>query len=277
MRKVLEIGGIVAAAVLIAFGIASIVMASNGRTRSARTSRPEQITGTPDMASTRRRSPARWPGSRPARTRCCRSSRRLASRSHRRPSTIPGCSVAGNRSPTVSSARCFAQYMFIHAMGATSGLVYSQMGRYMAKPDTPFKYTDGEGGLSPAHRRDRRQVRPGRREDPAAGRPTARGTSGSTRRPVDGAQRELHGRSDLAVRARRRHRPAALGNRIRHPRRRRCAPESAAACSASLTRRQDDRWFRPPRRSAPPSGMEAASRRPSCVRGYSSSRPWASA
>ena len=35
--------------------------------------------------------------------------------------------------------------MFIHAMGATSGLVYSQMGRYVAKPDTPFKYTDGDG------------------------------------------------------------------------------------------------------------------------------------
>ncbi|HEX3453515.1 MAG TPA: hypothetical protein VHS03_02735, partial [Gaiellaceae bacterium] len=30
------------------------------------------------------------------------------------------------------------------------GLVYSQMGRYPAKPGTPFKYTDGNGGISPS-------------------------------------------------------------------------------------------------------------------------------
>jgi hypothetical protein len=63
---------------------------------------------------------------------------------------IPGCSVAGDQVTDGSSAHCFAEYMFIHAMGATSGLVYSQMGRYVAKPGTPFKYTDGNGGLSPS-------------------------------------------------------------------------------------------------------------------------------
>jgi hypothetical protein len=66
------------------------------------------------------------------------------------PVTVPGCSVAGKRVEDGSSARCFAQYMFIHAMGATGGLVYSQMGRYQAKPGTPFKYTDGSGGISPS-------------------------------------------------------------------------------------------------------------------------------
>ena len=46
MRKVFEIGGIVAAAVLIAFGIAAIVMGFNGKSPSTR-------------ASSRSRSPAR--------------------------------------------------------------------------------------------------------------------------------------------------------------------------------------------------------------------------
>jgi hypothetical protein len=64
--------------------------------------------------------------------------------------TIPGCSVAGEQVTGGDSARCFAQYMFIHAMGASGGLVYSQQGRYLAKPGTPFKYTDGQGALSPS-------------------------------------------------------------------------------------------------------------------------------
>jgi hypothetical protein len=63
---------------------------------------------------------------------------------------VPGCSVAGKRVETGSTARCFAEYMFIHAMGGTGGLVYSQMGRYLAKPGTPFKFTDGAGGISPS-------------------------------------------------------------------------------------------------------------------------------
>ena len=51
MRKVLEIGGIVAAAVLIAFGIAAIVMAADGRSTVSANLKTQQITGTPDMAS----------------------------------------------------------------------------------------------------------------------------------------------------------------------------------------------------------------------------------
>ena len=50
MRKVFEIGGIVAAAVLIAFGIAAIVMGVNGQIdRPATASSSEKIVGSPDM------------------------------------------------------------------------------------------------------------------------------------------------------------------------------------------------------------------------------------
>src|SRR5262249_27234707 len=45
-------------------------------------------------------------------------------------------------------ARCFAKYMRIHTFGATSGLTYSQMGRFVAKPGTPLQFTDGLGGTN---------------------------------------------------------------------------------------------------------------------------------
>jgi uncharacterized iron-regulated membrane protein len=38
--------------------------------------------------------------------------------------------------------------MNIHARGASSGLTYSQMGRYAAKPDAPVQFTDFNGGTN---------------------------------------------------------------------------------------------------------------------------------
>ena len=49
MRKVLEIGGIVAAAVLVAFGIGAIVMGVSGRGTVRDSLKLEQIVGSPDM------------------------------------------------------------------------------------------------------------------------------------------------------------------------------------------------------------------------------------
>ena len=45
-------------------------------------------------------------------------------------------------------ARCFAQYMQIHALEATGGFVYSQMGQYTAKPGTPSSQLMAGGGTS---------------------------------------------------------------------------------------------------------------------------------
>jgi len=150
MRKVLEIGGIVAAVVLIAFGVAAIVLAVQGNNTVNSELKDQQITGTPDMAS----DSAAIKGEVAA---INASQQKLVAKFKAAgetftPSTVsvPGCSVAGQRVDDGNKARCFAQYMFIHAMGATNGLVYSQMGRYPAKPSTPFKYTDGNGGISPS-------------------------------------------------------------------------------------------------------------------------------
>jgi hypothetical protein len=62
--------------------------------------------------------------------------------------SIPSCSVANQAITTGSKARCFAQYMQIHALEATGGFVYAQMGQYTAKPGTPAKEQAPGGGTS---------------------------------------------------------------------------------------------------------------------------------
>ena len=44
--------------------------------------------------------------------------------------SIPSCSVASKAIDQRLDARCFAQYMTIHALEATGGSYYSQMPRY---------------------------------------------------------------------------------------------------------------------------------------------------
>ena len=111
-RKVLEIGGIVAAVVLIGFGVAAIVLGATGR-NTVKTSLSEQkIVGTPDMTPQAIKGEA------------AKAGLNVSSLS------IPSCSVANQAIDTGSKARCFAQYMNIHALEATGGLYYSQMPRY---------------------------------------------------------------------------------------------------------------------------------------------------
>src|SRR5205085_6604965 len=49
---------------------------------------------------------------------------------------------------TGDRARAFASYMRIHALEATGGLTYAEMGRYTAKPGAPANLTDGQGGTN---------------------------------------------------------------------------------------------------------------------------------
>ena len=46
--------------------------------------------------------------------------------------SAPTCNVADQPIENGSDARCFAQYMRIHALEASGGLTYSQMGRFVA-------------------------------------------------------------------------------------------------------------------------------------------------
>jgi len=54
---------------------------------------------------------------------------------------LPSCSVAGEAIDNGADARCFSQYMRVHALEATGGQVYSEMGRYL---DTAGKPTNDE-------------------------------------------------------------------------------------------------------------------------------------
>jgi hypothetical protein len=129
MRKVLELGGIVAAAVLVAFGVASIVMGVSGRSTVRDSLKLEQIVGSPDMTPALIKVEAKDAGL-PSST------------------PMPTVSVADKAINTGARARAFASYMRIHALEATGGLTYSQMGRFTAKPDAPAKFTDGHGGTN---------------------------------------------------------------------------------------------------------------------------------
>ena len=70
-----------------------------------------------------------------------------------------------NRSTTAAGA-CFGKYMRIHALGASNGLTYSQMGQYAAKPDAPVQSTDFNGGTN-----DTKYAQ----TDPTTGRPVSNG------------------------------------------------------------------------------------------------------
>jgi hypothetical protein len=117
-RKVFEYGGIVASIVLVAFGIAAIVLGANGRSTVQSNLAAEQIVGTPDMTPSAIKAEAKQAGL-PASIK------------------LPTVAVAGKTIDNGSRARAFATYMRIHTLEATHGFTYAQMGRFTAKPGTP--------------------------------------------------------------------------------------------------------------------------------------------
>jgi hypothetical protein len=117
MKKILEFGGVAAGIVLIAFGIAAIALGAHGKNTVSSSLQAQQIVGTPDMT--------------PA------GIKAEAAKSGLKSVTFPTCSVANKSVNSGGRARCFAQYMQIHALEATGGFVYAQMGMYQAKPGTP--------------------------------------------------------------------------------------------------------------------------------------------
>jgi hypothetical protein len=146
MRRAFEIGGVIAAAVLIAFGIAAIVMGVDGRNTVNSSLKQEQITGTPDMSPTG--IAAEVSAAQKAQDALFAKLRAAGVQIAPSPIETPSCTVAGQSVDAGDQARCFAQYMRVHTFGATSGLTYSQMGRYLAADNTPFKFTDGLGATS---------------------------------------------------------------------------------------------------------------------------------
>jgi hypothetical protein len=145
-RRIFEFGGYVAAAILVAFGIAALVMGVNGRDTVNSNLRHEQIVGSGDM--TPKAIVGEIAAAKAAQAKLFATLNKAGANVKPSPIETPSCSVAGKQVESGSSARCFAEYMRIHTYGATSGLTYSQMGRYIAKPGTPLQFTDGLGATS---------------------------------------------------------------------------------------------------------------------------------
>jgi len=96
MRKLFETGGVIAGVVLIAFGVAAIVMGVNGRSDVRAAISEQKITATPDAAE-----------------------------------ITKGKLEPGQAIKTGAQARAFADIMEFHALKATEGKRFAEMGRFL--------------------------------------------------------------------------------------------------------------------------------------------------
>jgi hypothetical protein len=124
--QVFRWGGVASGAILVAFGIVVIVLAINGHHTVTTELKQQKITGTPDMTPT--------------------AIKAAGAKAGLKNVDYPTCTVAGHAVDTGAEARCFAEYMNIHALEATGGYVYAEMGIYTAKPDTPKAQLEPGGG-----------------------------------------------------------------------------------------------------------------------------------
>ena len=132
MRKYFELGGLIAAAVLIVFGAVAVTMGVNGRHTVDKSLSNQYIVGSSDMTPSAIRAEAQQAG--------------IASAVKEWPTK----SVANQKIDTGAKAHTMALYMHIHALEATRGYTYAQMGIYAAKPGTPKAQLMPGGGTDNA-------------------------------------------------------------------------------------------------------------------------------
>jgi hypothetical protein len=113
MKKSFELGGVIAGALLVVFAIGAIAMGVVGRHEVRQNIAREAIVGSPDMTPAAIKTEAAKAGLKNV--------------------SLPTCSVANEAITTGAESKCFASYMRIHALEATGGLTYAQMGRFLDK------------------------------------------------------------------------------------------------------------------------------------------------
>jgi hypothetical protein len=116
MTRLLEIGGLVAGAVLIMFGIAAIWMGVSGYMEVRDSIQQENITATPDA-----------------------------------PEITDGELEAGQEIRTGADARAFADIMRHHTLEATQGQTYAEMGRFLDEEGNPT-HDQAEAATTPEGR-----------------------------------------------------------------------------------------------------------------------------
>ena len=112
MNRAFSLGGIVASVILIAFGLGAIIVGAMGRSDVTQQIEQEQITGSPDMSP---------------------DGIRAGIEEADLDVEAPSCDVADERIDSGSEAKCFAEYLRIHALEATGGRVYSEMGQFLTE------------------------------------------------------------------------------------------------------------------------------------------------
>ncbi|MDO8632635.1 MAG: hypothetical protein Q7R41_19300 [Phycisphaerales bacterium] len=121
MHPLFRAGGIAASVILIVLSVASIAIGMKGRGEVTDNLKQEGITGTPDMT--------------PSLTAAAVKEANL------KIDNLPDCSVAGKPIDSGARAKCFAEYMRVHALEGTGGRVYAEMGRFLTQDG---KETDDE-------------------------------------------------------------------------------------------------------------------------------------
>jgi hypothetical protein len=130
LRKLFEWGGFGAGAILVGFGVAAIAMGFSGRATVSDSLKQEKIVGSADMTPAAIAKEAQQAGLKGV--------------------DLPTVSVAGKPIDSGPRARAFASYMRIHALEATGGYTYSQMGRFQALPNAPKSELAVGGGTDNA-------------------------------------------------------------------------------------------------------------------------------
>ncbi len=113
--RLFKFGGLAAGIVLILFGIGSLALSIDARMTVKDELSAEKIVGSPDMSPE---------GIAPG-----------VEEAGLEDVEIPDCDVAEEEIDTGDEARCFSQYMRIHALESSGGLTYAEMGRFVSADD----------------------------------------------------------------------------------------------------------------------------------------------
>ena len=116
MSKLYVYAGVAASVIMIVIGAGSIVVGASGRSDVQDKIQDEQIVGTPDMNPDDTRAAVEEAGI---------------------DADIPDCTVADEEVDDGDSAKCFAEYMRIHALEDTDGKTYAEMPRFIGKDGEP--------------------------------------------------------------------------------------------------------------------------------------------
>jgi hypothetical protein len=114
-RKIWAIGGFIAGALLIVFGVAALYLGATSYQLVGDELSKEKIVGGQDMSPEEIEKGIEEAGLEDV--------------------EAPDCNVVDEPIDTGAEARCFGQYMRVHALESTGGLTYAEMGRFQSADD----------------------------------------------------------------------------------------------------------------------------------------------